>query len=142
MISAFGMFALTYFIYKLGDRNTKKESYVKCLAELYEKIECGLDQLSQMSDNESEIKQRIERRITVHCAIMQYYVKRFPGYNESRLDLIYSLYALSLNLYAQNEHDSFADNFICFCNRIKGDKSSSEKVRFKLDEAARPIEKF
>lgn len=80
-----------FIVYKWTIRDSMKIAFLNSMLDIYYKIEEDAHVLIESERNKGTIDEiKIEqcvRRIKVSSALLQYYLKRIPGYSESRTEL-------------------------------------------------------
>lgn len=130
-ISGVGMIIITYLVCDLTNENTKKDSYMKSIAKLYNAIEDDFNSLSSIKSNTSNVNcNSYIRRIKANSILICYYVERFPGYNECRDKLLQK--GMLINYDPQNEenYNEFAKEFSYFCLSVRKRKTTNETFSF------------
>lgn len=139
VISALGMSVITYYIYKLSSVNSKKDTYLQNIARIVDQIEIYYYALNKEKDDGK--KQLLQRRIVTNCSMAVFYLKRFPGYNNKRLDFICTFLYISKNL-DDWYMDKLPYDFYNFCMEVKKNKKSSECHTFNFDKPGEKTESF
>jgi len=117
-VSAFGMIVITFVVYKLNNKSSKKENYLRYMVELYHMIEDDAKVLATLgceksSSNDSDfLVLQSRRRIIVNSTLMISYLLRIPGYYDDRLKFMGLLYDIS------NEPNNL-DNYSLLSNKFK-----------------------
>lgn len=142
-ISAIGMIAITYFIYKWSSTNTKKEAYFSHMVELYYKIEedsrcLALYHSDDKATHDLYQYEQSVRSISVNCTLMVYYLQRIPGYYEDRLNFFALLYNTSNHPLEFDNYKKISEMFKQFCWELRDKKDNT--YTFKLNYDGRPIE--
>lgn len=140
-ISAFGTLFLTYYIYRLTNKSTKKENYFTHMVELYNRIEDDLRILADVEKEDSHtfLKEQCARRIKVNSTIMIYYLQRMPGFYKGRWDFVRILNGLSNTPYDKLYHSKLSEMFVDFCWELRDKKATGTVLKFKYD--GKPIER-
>ena len=141
-ISAIGMIAITYFVYKWSTTNTKKETYFRHMVEIYFKIEDDSRVLAlyHSGDKATHDLYQYEQSIwsiTVNCTLMIYYLQRIPGYYEDRLNFFALLYKTSNHPLEFDNYSKITEMFKRFCWELRDKKNSA--YTFNLNYDGRPI---
>ena len=139
VISALGMSFITYYVYKLSSVNSKKDTYLQNIAKIVDQIELYYYALKKEKDEDK--KQLLQRRIVTNCSMAVFYIQRFPGYNDKRLDLVCTFLYISKNL-DDWYMDKLPSDFHDFCMEIKKNKRSSECHTFNSDKPGEKTESF
>lgn len=130
-ISAIGMIYITFLIYDLSNENTKKDSYMKSIAKLYNTIEDDFKSLTFIKLKSSNVNcNSYIRRIKANSILMCYYIERFPGYNECRNQLFHKGMLINYDPENEENYKEFVKEFSHFCLSVRKRKKSSETFPF------------
>lgn len=121
---------LTYYIYRLTNENSKKENYLRYIAESYYRIEEDFSNMLCESSPESKSKnefknsncKKYRRQIIINSTLMMYYVRRFPGYYKERRNFEIILYDLTRHPEKPELYDLLLTEFTKFCCGVKKKK--------------------
>lgn len=145
-VSAIGTIAITYYVYKFSKTDSQKENFFRHIIELYYEIEKDFTDLTEIENasDDSRLysiiskKEQCIRRIRVNSSLMQYYVKKIPGYFDERWDFIGVLYEIYYNPCKLENHTLLSKKMDELCWGLK-DKNK-KKHTFSFDYDGKPIE--
>ena len=134
---------LTFYIYKLSTENSKKDSYLRFIIDLYYRIEDDSRSLFEyISSNYAEDNKSKQycRRISVNCTLMVYYLKRFPGYYKDRTKFERILIYITYEPTKADYYDILSEQFEKFCWGIRKNKKKASRYTFSFDKDGYPDE--
>ena len=145
-ISAFGMVFMTYYVYKLTNKESKRDSCLRHIIELYYKIENESKQLISSEDKVDPTfskemnyqRGQSKRRIAINCIVMQYYLIRIPGFYKDRLLFWGLLHRISQHPDEIDNYIELSDRFQNFLVNYRDKKFHIHSMNFNYD--GRPIE--
>lgn len=139
-ISALGTLLITWCVYRLNTRNSKKENYFRQMVELYYKIEEDYSILYGLKFSNEDIEQKQDwqreqsiRRIGVNSTLMTYYLLRIPGYYKNRDKFLSFLYGITHDPQAPDNYDNLSKKFIEFCWELSEKKKKTHTFHFEYD---------
>lgn len=131
VVSTLCTILMTYYIFRLTSRNGRKENYLKRILELYYRIE---EDYSQISANRHElINVRLYRQIAVNCTMMDYYVRRLPGYYRNRHRIRMLLFVISDEPEKKEYYEGLSKQIKELISGLKNNRKQSElnRINFK-----------
>lgn len=135
IMSSIATILLTFFIYRLTSRNSKKENYLRNMIDLYYKIEEDSIYLTMDNSETATLPNRnqAQRRIKVNSMLMIYYLLRIPCYYDGRWEFFRVLYNTSCHPEIVDNYDRIGDYFYKFCWELRDDKKTDHTFSFNYD---------
>lgn len=110
---------MTYHVYRLNNRNTQIDSYLKQIISLYFRIEDDYKILVTLPKNNSSVNtlEQVFRRLEINATLMNYYVRNYPVQNKN-CELEKILESISHSPEIVNDYNLLTDEFKKFCKCV------------------------
>lgn len=125
-LSAIGTLLMSWCIYRLKNKASKKELYFGHIIDLYYKLENDFDIIykqnnsnKELNENDSVIREDCLRHIEVNCTLMNYYILRIPGLYKERINFSIILRHLSHNPQDCTEYKKLSEKLKELCWELR-----------------------